>query len=112
VLEENTATSVAPAAEPTVQPEVMTNPTVTPSEPTMENPIKPMSTSTDNGLFNGATPSLAGSDSQMHAYLAQEVAGAKQSLKMIQLLYIGGGIVFFIVYALFWMRFFQVTPSF
>jgi hypothetical protein len=64
----------------------------------------------NNALFTGA-PQLAGTDSQMHAYLADEVAGAKQSLKMIQLLYIGGGILFFVVYALFWMRFFQVTPA-
>jgi hypothetical protein len=46
---------------------------------------------------------------QMHTYVADEVAGVKQSLKMIQIMYIVGGLVFFVVYALFWMKFFNVA---
>ncbi len=46
---------------------------------------------------------------QVHAYVAEEVAGVKSSLKFIQIMYIVGGAVFFIVYALFWMKFFNVA---
>ena len=49
---------------------------------------------------------------QVHAYVAEEVAGVKNSLKFIQVMYIVGGAVFFIVYALFWMKFFNVASPF
>lgn len=51
-------------------------------------------------------------NNQMHAYMAQEIAGAKQSIKTIQLIYMVGGLVFFLVYALFWMKFFNVSSPF
>lgn len=51
-------------------------------------------------------------NNQMHAYVAQEVAGVKQSLKIIQIMYIAGGLVFFAVYALFWMKFFNISAPF
>jgi len=51
-------------------------------------------------------------NNQMHAYVSQEVAGVKQSLKIIQLIYIVGGLMFFGVYALFWMKFFNIPSPF
>ena len=51
-------------------------------------------------------------NNQMHAYVASEVAGVKQSLKIIQLMYLAGGLVFFAVYALFWMKFFNIPSPF
>jgi hypothetical protein len=63
-------------------------------------------------MFSGpAAGSKMASDAndQMHTYVADEVAGVKQSLKMIQIMYIVGGLVFFVVYALFWMKFFNVA---
>lgn len=93
---------IAEVSEPTLSPAV---------EPTPAPPVvQPAPTA--NAMFSGGIPQTIGNDTQMQAYLADEVAGAKQSLKLIQLLYIGGAILFFVVYALFWMRFFQVTPSF
>lgn len=57
-------------------------------------------------------PLPTAAENQIHAYVAQEVTGAKHSLQMIQIIYIVGGIVFFVVYALFWMKFFNVASPF
>ncbi len=77
--------------------------------PVMPQPAPQTQEPTTTNMFTG-NPQVAAAGTQ--TFLAEEVAGAKQSLKMIQLLYIAGGIIFFVVYALFWMKFFQVTPSF
>lgn len=57
-------------------------------------------------------PLSTAAENQIHAYIAQEVTGARYSLQMIQVIYIVGGIVFFVVYALFWMKFFNVASPF
>lgn len=84
-------------------------------------PLPPIATvQTPQTIASGAPiPSvpLASLDStstsqQMHAYVADEVEGVKQSLKLIQVVYIVGGLVFFAVYALFWMIFFNVASPF
>lgn len=56
-----------------------------------------------------ATMNPVNSNEQMHAYVSQEVADVQKSLKLIQLMYIAGGLVFFAVYALFWKKFFNIA---
>lgn len=63
-------------------------------------------------IFMNAPLQSSHADTQMHAYVAQEVAGVKQNLKIIQIIYIVAGIVFFLVYALFWIKFFNVSSPF
>lgn len=74
------------------------------SEPAIQTPSPFSAPPLSAQKFNNST-----ADNQMHAYVSQEVAGVKQSLKTIQLIYIVGGIVFFVVYALFWLKFFNIA---
>lgn len=85
------------------------NTSLPPTQPMNQNSSGPITSNTSH-----ATPFMDPilADNQMHAYVAQEVAGVKQSLKLIQLMYISGGLVFFAVYALFWMKFFNVLSPF
>lgn len=85
------------------------NPPVVVNQPaTIASPTIPLQTQTTTPA--PMTESMA--NSQIHAYVADEVAGVKQSLQLIQLMYIGGGLLFFAVYALFWMKFFNVALPF
>ena len=54
--------------------------------------------------------SIAGE--QIHAYVAQEVAGAKKSIQIIQIMYVTLGIVFFVIYSLVWMKVFNIASPF
>ncbi len=89
---------------------VITTDTVSPTPTTPPETVNTHTSPTPSSSYTGNPAQFAGTDGQMQTFLAQEVAGAKQSLKMIQLFYIAGGIVFFVLYALFWMRFFEIAP--
>jgi hypothetical protein len=79
-----------------------------PSAPPVQDQQHPL-----NQPMQATLSSIDATDStQMHAYVADEVAGVKQSLKLIQLVYIVGGLIFFAVYALFWVRFFNIALPF
>lgn len=79
--------------------------------PPQEQPLRP---ATPAAPARQATlSSLDTTDAtQMHAYVSDEVAGVQQSLKLIQLVYIIGGVIFFAVYALFWVNFFNIALPF
>lgn len=77
-------------------------------KPQTAEPLKPpVSSAALNPLFDTVV-----ANDKMHAYVASEVAEAKQSIKAIQLMYIGGAIVFFVVYAIFWLKFFNLSSPF
>lgn len=88
-----------------------------PQNPPLQNaaniphPMPPATAAVNNPQVNTFTASMGttGADDHMHAYVSQEVSDVKKSLQLIQLMYIAGGLVFFAVYALFWMKFFNLA---
>jgi hypothetical protein len=107
--------SVPAQANPAIQT-AAPFPPISPAAAIPNNPITPPiqqqapSPQMNTMPFPGLDASA--SNQQMQAYVADEVAGAKQSIKTIQLIYLVGGLVFFAVYALFWMKFFNVASPF
>lgn len=92
--QENPATSTP---LPVTPPRMTQAPTPTPpSAPQMP------STEIDHELANN----------QIHAYVSEEVAGAKRSIQMIQMVYLIGGLAFLVFYVLFWMRVFAIPSPF
>lgn len=120
-----------PASQQT-QPQPAQQPQPTQSQPNQQQPVQDLPVQTpptqqqQQPIINhiNTTP-LTGSQpaqqaavnthaakQQMQAFVASEVTGVHQSLKMIQLAYVVGGLVFFAVYALFWMKFFNISTPF
>jgi hypothetical protein len=115
---------VQPTAQPiqpqTIEKQVMDMFDVVPPAPVPQQPPMQQAAPTQPPMQQQQMPvnqnrgaTLASLDTtpatEMHAYVADEVAGAKQNIKTIQMIYIAGGIIFFAVYALFWMKFFAVA---
>lgn len=98
-------TTQTPAPQTPATP-VQTTPAAA-TQPVNQPPVQVQSTAPISPFFGNVA-----ADNQMHAYVAEEVAGAKQSIKTIELIYIVGGVVFFVVYALFWLKFFNLSSPF
>lgn len=84
------ASNASPSTPTTPHPATFTQPSASsqPSAPTFD-------------------PVLA--NDQIHAYVSEEVKGAKRSIQMIQLVYLIGGLVFLVFYVLFWMKLFNIS---
>lgn len=96
------------SAQPSINPQ---STTVTPAtQMPQENhhaPSQPIPASGASNTFNQAS-----ADTVARTYIANEVSGAKQSIHMIQVMFVVGGLFFFIAYALFWMKLFNVSTPF
>jgi uncharacterized membrane protein len=97
--------SVPPIQQQPQHPQPIQTPPVI-AEPAVSQPSTAFAapSMTNSPLFD-----TDAANDQIHAYVASEVAGAKQSLKLIQVMYLVGGLVFFVVYAFFWMKFFNLA---
>ncbi len=105
-------TPTSPAAAPVPSPEAPVTPQEGPAAPAAPSQIPTPQPVQEAYIPSAAQVNQTIAGEQIHAYVAQEVAGAKKSIQIIQIMYVTLGIVFFVIYSLVWMKVFNIASPF